>query len=604
MLKETSYPNARKAVESLCLDYLVKWRGDEETGRDQLDEILCEVIVISDSESDSDDEYESSSASSADEITAEGAVTEGVLSIASLPRAIPSSAPLATDNSRGEVLPRVTHAPRKIQKTSRKDKRTVKWAQRGFSRYQKARDEAWHKALERQRGNDGATQSANSMAEDRFVNQGPQPWRTGEPDRPNPGPAVARSPVRPPDPERRFYGASLPSVEVRYERGSRVNELQQTISPANHYVPQEPRIYGNPPSNGFRPIVGSRPPVQRAPEAERVSCHGQDLKDYLVKSIEPASPELSNFPPRLPIPPRRPESGLAHGAGDSRRVVTHPLGPTAPDMAAAQRFHAACAEEGFARLPPRSDPSRMAVAPGPRLEPYTMVNSQPARTSASTATTGGSNFRYSSTYYDTAASRGGGPILQSGPRPAWIGDDGVILRSASRPIMIQDHPAPFRQPETNQAYVPLERRRSPPNRVTSDARHAGPGWVDGRDGRPIDQRMETLQDDFVEIVRVSNKFPRQHEPRFAPAGVPRYELRSSAPQHSAPPQFSDGGTRYALQQLPAQAQLAEWPDVMARQPGYPQGNGPFVTRQPEGYKSEFQRQERVVGIEYVQARPT
>jgi hypothetical protein len=32
--------NARKAVEPVCLDVLVKWRGDEETGRDQMDEII------------------------------------------------------------------------------------------------------------------------------------------------------------------------------------------------------------------------------------------------------------------------------------------------------------------------------------------------------------------------------------------------------------------------------------------------------------------------------------------------------------------------------------------------------------------------------------
>jgi hypothetical protein len=37
LLKETSWENARRTVESLCLDILVKWRGDEETGRDQLD---------------------------------------------------------------------------------------------------------------------------------------------------------------------------------------------------------------------------------------------------------------------------------------------------------------------------------------------------------------------------------------------------------------------------------------------------------------------------------------------------------------------------------------------------------------------------------------
>ncbi|KAK2066326.1 hypothetical protein P8C59_000155 [Phyllachora maydis] len=55
LLRQTSYSNARRLVQPICLDYLVKWRGDEETGRDQLDEILQEVIVISDSESDDDD---------------------------------------------------------------------------------------------------------------------------------------------------------------------------------------------------------------------------------------------------------------------------------------------------------------------------------------------------------------------------------------------------------------------------------------------------------------------------------------------------------------------------------------------------------------------
>ncbi|KIH95250.1 hypothetical protein SPBR_09256 [Sporothrix brasiliensis 5110] len=67
-------PIPEKAVEGLCLDVLVKWRGDEETGRDQLDEILREVIVISDSEGeedgdedgDEDDEADSSGVESGD----------------------------------------------------------------------------------------------------------------------------------------------------------------------------------------------------------------------------------------------------------------------------------------------------------------------------------------------------------------------------------------------------------------------------------------------------------------------------------------------------------------------------------------------------------
>ncbi|KAI1118165.1 hypothetical protein F5Y14DRAFT_299923 [Nemania sp. NC0429] len=56
LLRESDWANARKAVEKPCLDIIVKWRGDEETGRDQLDEILREVIEISDTENDSEEE--------------------------------------------------------------------------------------------------------------------------------------------------------------------------------------------------------------------------------------------------------------------------------------------------------------------------------------------------------------------------------------------------------------------------------------------------------------------------------------------------------------------------------------------------------------------
>ncbi|POS72050.1 hypothetical protein DHEL01_v209558 [Diaporthe helianthi] len=60
LLREADYQTARKVVEQHCLDFLVKWRGDEETGRDQFDEILREVIVLSD-DSDEDSEDDESS---------------------------------------------------------------------------------------------------------------------------------------------------------------------------------------------------------------------------------------------------------------------------------------------------------------------------------------------------------------------------------------------------------------------------------------------------------------------------------------------------------------------------------------------------------------
>lgn len=58
LLKETSWENARKVVEPICLDFIIKWRGDEETGRDQISEILREIVVISDSENSSDDSFD------------------------------------------------------------------------------------------------------------------------------------------------------------------------------------------------------------------------------------------------------------------------------------------------------------------------------------------------------------------------------------------------------------------------------------------------------------------------------------------------------------------------------------------------------------------
>ncbi|KAJ2897803.1 hypothetical protein MKZ38_004365 [Zalerion maritima] len=58
LLRESNYIQARKAVQEPCLDILVKWRGDEETGRDIASEVLRELVVIDDeSETErSDDE--------------------------------------------------------------------------------------------------------------------------------------------------------------------------------------------------------------------------------------------------------------------------------------------------------------------------------------------------------------------------------------------------------------------------------------------------------------------------------------------------------------------------------------------------------------------
>lgn len=76
LLKETSWINARKVVEPVCLDVLVKWRGDEETGRDQMDEILREVVIITDSDDEDEDDSDEDDGSEEDEEEEEGTSAE------------------------------------------------------------------------------------------------------------------------------------------------------------------------------------------------------------------------------------------------------------------------------------------------------------------------------------------------------------------------------------------------------------------------------------------------------------------------------------------------------------------------------------------------
>ena len=161
LLKETSWMNARKAVEPVCLDVLVKWRGDEETGRDQMDEILREVVIITDSEDED---------SSDDESSEEGEVTSG-----SSPEA--PSLPISRDQQRsfestGHAKPlgpnglypvSVSSNPtaslplRESQKLQKHKK-----AQRGFKRYQAA----WEDALNRRQESSARPANAGTPIED------------------------------------------------------------------------------------------------------------------------------------------------------------------------------------------------------------------------------------------------------------------------------------------------------------------------------------------------------------------------------------------------------------------------------------------------------
>ncbi|KAK3905352.1 hypothetical protein C8A05DRAFT_12801 [Staphylotrichum tortipilum] len=594
LLRETTYVNARKTVESLCLDILVKWRGDEETGRDQLDEILCEVIVISDSESDEsddeDDEGDSSATTSADEGQADRMVREGEAATAAAPRVGLPPAQLAANRTRIDGLPRANQAPQRIKKPSHKDRKDAKWAQRGFRRYQAARDH-WQQAVERQRHeNDGPPDDGGPEAMDLSANHKPERWTIADTSRPGLEPVMARGLAEPAYHDLRSYGTPVLGADVSRERGGRVSEVQHAAPVVVTYqVPGPVRAQEYPPINRFRPLVAAQPVRFGTPEGLRVSDHGQDLKDYLVQSIEPASPEPSAFPPRYPVSHHEPEPGPFIRGGEPP----------------AQRLYPTHTEEGFIRLPPRPGPARLPAAADRLQDGFILLN--PPHSSASevvisTTAAPGPGLRRPATWHHSAAPDGRGPVSRPEARPVWIGQDGSVLSSEARPIVIQDYPSQLRQPRAAH-HASLENRRPSPA-GWSDNRQVAPVWVDERDEWRVDHqiegRIETLQEDFVKIVRVSNKFPRQHEPRpVAPAGATRYSLRAAPAQQDAPIPPTENGAAYDLRRLAVQGQRLERVVGRVEVPPFPGENGQFVSRPHDGY-----RQERVVGVEYVQPCPS
>ena len=53
LLKQVQYNEARRRVEKLCLDRLIRWRGDDDDAED-MEDVLREVIVIPDDDEDDD----------------------------------------------------------------------------------------------------------------------------------------------------------------------------------------------------------------------------------------------------------------------------------------------------------------------------------------------------------------------------------------------------------------------------------------------------------------------------------------------------------------------------------------------------------------------
>lgn len=273
LLRETSWQNARKVVENLCLDTLVKWRGDEESGRDQLDEILREVVVISDSEGeDSGNESDSS---------IEEVVYQPTNPVPSRPvqpissQAGPGPGPGHHQSPRLSLSAKapVTPKPRgKVKKAKRKTSAEKK-GQRGFKRYQAA----WQDALDRNRNvQDSAPESPQVP-----VSQFPR------------GPPPALVPV----------GESLPAAsQLRIVSGGAGpapyanGYVGKPQYPTNgHFISSGPQVARKVKSPFYEPPPTTRPPVSMV--ADR-------LQDMLVQSIEPASPDTMKPSFVRAVPPR------------------------------------------------------------------------------------------------------------------------------------------------------------------------------------------------------------------------------------------------------------------------------------------------------------
>lgn len=305
LLKETTWQNARKVVEGLCLDTLVKWRGDEETGRDQLDEILREVVVISDSEDEDSGQETDESSIEGIEPPPKAAVPARVESNVS-GQAVPGRrrSPRTTNNNNGPLTPAKSNG--KVKKANRKNPSDKK-GQRGFKRYH-----AWQEAIRRYR----------------------------EEQDPEPQPSPMDIPPSYPLHRQLAPGPATPYTPHEFPGTSELRIISKDAGPVpteNGYVVQQPS-YGGQPMDLTRPSYSPRP---RPPVHEKVmspvhpsgqvshqpgSRVANRLQDMLVRSIEPVSPESMRPSFVRTVPPR--SQGFGNGSPVGSSMQYSPRGPS------------------------------------------------------------------------------------------------------------------------------------------------------------------------------------------------------------------------------------------------------------------------------------
>lgn len=298
LLKEVEWQDARKAVEQPCLDVIAKWRGDEETGRDQLDEILREVIEISDNEDSDEESTEEEPIHAIPGVANHVGTTSGFLHVQ--PRveeatALPGNQPAQGPGPGPSVISAASPAP--PRKLTRKEQRAAKHSQQRFKRY--------HQVAESMRQNPQSPRSPRG----RHVSAG-LPQMLAAPATRQPEflqgmerPIPVSHPAALPGP---YTYQEIPPVATRPRGQSPI-----FVRAADSTVPKVGYI-GSRPANSPHPMS----PVR------------SQFQDLLVRSIEPQSPGVSNGRDHATSFPFPSDMGRVAGAPRvvSRPVVSRPGG--------------------------------------------------------------------------------------------------------------------------------------------------------------------------------------------------------------------------------------------------------------------------------------
>ncbi|KAI0439782.1 hypothetical protein F4803DRAFT_553749 [Xylaria telfairii] len=308
LLRESDWANARKAVEKPCLDIIVKWRGDEETGRDQLDEILREVIEISDSESESEDDRSSAHIHTPRTRSVAASISNRAVSrLSRMP-----NHQVGMDSRTSSPAHASPRTPTRLRVISRAERRTARKTQQRFKRYAAAAEALASSSTQNGQGSMPGFVATPSEVVRRQDSAHPvNTYRT------TPSAVAQETYIPRPYGHTELQRISLPDSTT-------VNHDSMTERP---YMPVESRVHGG--TEFIRVPDAQRPKVgpysanySHPPPAPPLSPVRLGLQDMLLPSIEPRSPDGA---PALPDASHR-----LHGEGqqpitEAPRVISRTI---------------------------------------------------------------------------------------------------------------------------------------------------------------------------------------------------------------------------------------------------------------------------------------